>query len=109
LRKQAGPYLSYYLVTILGKLKRGRTPGRALCDSGLFSKDTAVLLEIYSDTNSFEKGLHELATEGMDLQTKRISATAKVAGMLVLVIVFLFISWTYLSIVGFSSAIHIGA
>lgn len=106
LRGEASAYISYYLVTIIGKLKRGKTPGKALCDSELFDQESAVLIEIYSDTNSFEAGLHSLANAGMETQVKRIATASKLAGNVVLFVVFLFVVWTYVAMISFSSAIH---
>ncbi len=99
------PYLAAHLQQMRSRLYRGAAIEHAF-DTGLFSQETLDDLRIYERVGNFEQYADELAKQDIERSLKRLAATLKTLGAVILILIGMATVWMYAGIARVATSVQ---
>lgn len=94
MRDMSSPYVRGHLDVILKRLEAGRPIGKSL-NSGFLDKETGIDVEIFSELRGLDKSIEKIGINAIDNSIASIKIAATILKNALLIIVAVYIGWTY--------------
>lgn len=94
MKSMSKPYVKDHLDTIIKKLDTGRSIGKSM-NSGFLDTETGMDVEIYAELRGLDKSMEKIGLNAIENSINTIKTAAAIIKNTLLVIVAVYIGWTY--------------